>query len=107
MVWPPQSPDLNRIENLWDELERKLRGSSVLPFTLDDPGQKLLKRWTKLNVDTLQKLVESMTRRMESVIKAKGGPTQYILGIATFFWSIQCSANLFNSLCSAVQSSAV
>jgi hypothetical protein len=77
MVWPPQSPDLNPIENLWNELERNLQGSLPLPSTFDDLGQKLLKQWTELHVNTLQKLVALMPKRMESVIKAKGSPTQY------------------------------
>ena len=41
MNWPAQFPDLNPIENLWDELERKLRDTSPLPKTLPDLGDKL------------------------------------------------------------------
>jgi len=26
LKWPPQSPDLNLIEHLWDVVEQKLRG---------------------------------------------------------------------------------
>jgi hypothetical protein len=77
MMWPPQSTDLKPVENLCDGLERKLRDSSPLPSTLDDLGQKLFKRWTDLRIDTMQKLVESMPWRVESVIKAKGVTTQY------------------------------
>ena len=33
LPWPPQSPDINPIEHLWDELERKIRRHRTLPKT--------------------------------------------------------------------------
>ena len=41
MNWLTQSPYLNPIEDLRDELERKFRGKSPLPETLPDLGEKL------------------------------------------------------------------
>ena len=75
--WPAQSPDLNPIENLWDELDRRLRARSSCPTTKSDLTNALLEEWSKIPINTLLNLVESLPRRVEAVIATKGGPTSY------------------------------
>ena len=77
MIWPPQSPDLNPMENLWDILEKVLRSHTTLPSSLDQLGELLMELWAQLTPATLLKLTETMPRRMRAVIRAKGGPTKY------------------------------
>lgn len=72
---PPQSPDINPIEHLWSVLERKIR---QFPITNKERLKSVIStEWEKISADVTKKLVDSMPRRLEAIIKAKGYPTKY------------------------------
>lgn len=77
LQWPAQSPDLNPVEHLWDELERRLRSRPNRPNSPAALGTALQEEWAAIPPDTYQKLVESLPRRIHAVIQAKGGTTRY------------------------------
>ncbi len=69
---PPQSPDLNPIEHLWDVVEREIHIMDVQPTNLQQLHDAIISIWTKISEEFFQHLVESMTRRIKAVLKAKG-----------------------------------
>lgn len=71
MTWPPQSPDCNPIELLWDELDRKVR--QECPTSKTQLWTLLQREWESISNQTLRKLIERMPRITRAVIKAKGG----------------------------------
>ena len=71
MVWPPQSPDLNPIELLWDELDRRFR--EMRPTNQRELWDCLQKAWKSIPSTSLMKLVCRMPRVCAAVIKARGG----------------------------------
>jgi len=75
--WPPQSPDLNPIEHLWDVVEQELRVLDVHPTILHQLQDAIQSIWANISKVCFQHLVESMPRRIMAVLKAKGGQTQY------------------------------
>ncbi len=77
LKWPPQSPDLNPIEHLWDVVEREIRIMDVQPTNLQQLRDAIMSIWTKISEECFQHLVESMQRRITAVLKAKVDPTQY------------------------------
>ncbi len=81
LKWPPQSPDLNPIEHLWDVVEREFRIMDVKLTNLQQLRDAIMSIWTKISEECLQHLVESMPQRIKSVLKAKGGPTLYKQGV--------------------------
>jgi len=44
---------------------------------VSDLTNVLLEEWSKMTINTLKNLVESLPRRVEAVIAAKGEPTSY------------------------------
>jgi len=72
-----RSPDLNPIEHLWDEFERRLRARPSCPTSVPDLTNTLLEEWSKIPINTLLNPVENLPRRVEAVIAAKVGPTPY------------------------------
>lgn len=73
--WPAQSPDLNPIENLWSILDQKVdKGEVTNKIKL---FEALTEAWKNIDHQHIRNLVESMPRRLQAVIQAKGGHTKY------------------------------
>ena len=70
--WPSQSPDLNPIEHLWSELERRIRRRPKNMKNFNELESALQEEWSKITNDVLMKLIESMPRRIEAVIENNG-----------------------------------
>lgn len=73
--FPPYSPDLNPIENLWATLARAVENHSC-----DDDdalGDAVITEWNKLPADIFSNLARSMPERCQEVVKAKGHHTEY------------------------------
>jgi transposase len=77
MDWPAQSPDLNPIEHLWVHLKRQLAAYSTPPSGINELWERTQREWEAIDTAVVQNLIESMPRRVEEVIRAKGGCTNY------------------------------
>lgn len=75
--WPAQSPDLNPIEHLWGELKRRLGRYEEHPKGVGELWERINDQWLKIPLSSCQNLIESMPRRIEAVVAAKGGNTRY------------------------------
>jgi hypothetical protein len=75
--WPAQSPDLNPIEHLWMHLKVKLNEYPTQPKGIWELWERAQLQWLFIDPEVCQKLISSMPRRLQAVIKAKGGPTKY------------------------------
>lgn len=84
MEWPPHSPDLNPIENLWALLKAeiyKLRPDLIHMANNDQTKEILVataqQAWEQLELRHLEHLSETMPHRVEAIIEAQGWYTPY------------------------------
>ena len=73
--WPSQSPDLNPIENLWFKLKRDIHQEKCTKKT--ELAAVMKKCWSMITPEYCEALIESMPRRMDKVVAAKGLWTKY------------------------------
>ncbi|GFW29167.1 transposable element Tc1 transposase [Trichonephila clavipes] len=69
------SPDLNVIHHLWSHLERAVQKHQIT--SKEQLNSVLQEEWLNIAPETTRHLVESMPRRLEAVISAKGYATKY------------------------------
>ena len=75
--WSAQSPDINPIEHLWDELECRLRARPNRQTSVPNLTNAFVPEWKHVPAAMFQHLAESLPRRVEAVKTAKGGQTPY------------------------------
>ena len=75
--WPSQSPDMNIIEHVWDHLEHRVRTRTKLPSNVTELWDALVEEWHNIEDDYIVSLYESMPRRVQALLDAKGGHTKY------------------------------
>ena len=73
LLWPSYIPDLNPVEHLWNELERRLKKRQ--PKNRQELGNLLMEEWNKTEISVLEKLVDSVPSRLYECIRVKGYPT--------------------------------
>ena len=72
MHWPPQTPDLNPTESIWDELDRKIREvCSKVPKSLMEQTTKCME--PNSTRKAIEKLIKPMPKLVERIIKKRGG----------------------------------
>ncbi|GFX17365.1 transposable element Tcb1 transposase [Trichonephila clavipes] len=74
VVWCGSS-DLNVIENLWSHLETAVQKHQIT--SKEQLKSVMQEEWLNIAPETTRHLVESMPRRLEAVISAKGYATKY------------------------------
>lgn len=85
MQWPPQSPDLNPIENLWVQLKDAFYKRFIELFSHPSKslearyryGEVLQEVWYNQGQELIDALINSMPERVQAVIETNGGWTKY------------------------------
>ena len=75
MQWPPYSPDLNPIENLWAVMARRLE--LLQPSSKDEMICGLKSIWDNITSQELLPYVLSMPTRLQQVVYRQWGRSDY------------------------------
>lgn len=72
---PPQSPDLNPIEHIWDLLEKRIGKHTIT--SKESLKNALSTEWMKIPQSDTGVLVKTMRRLLQAVMAAGGGAKKY------------------------------
>ncbi|KAG0854586.1 hypothetical protein G6F16_013712 [Rhizopus arrhizus] len=73
MEWPPQSTDLNPIENMWNTLKKRLfKQHDFPPISMDELWTRTFESWYEITEKECQIYIETMPQRCMDIIENKG-----------------------------------
>ena len=73
---PPESPDMNPIENLWHELKEFIR-REIKPKTKEELIGGISKLWETVTVEKCNRYINHLNKVLPKVIELNGEPTGY------------------------------
>jgi transposase/AraC-like DNA-binding protein len=77
LKWPPQSPDLSPIENIWNVLKMKMKALKPRPRSYAKMRDSMLFIWENLGDDIREHLVSTFKDRLKKCLAAKGDLTKF------------------------------
>ena len=77
LPWPAYSPDMSPIEHVWDMVGRQLTRDPRSTASKDELWVRIQTIWDSLPQADIQHLLDSMPRRIEALIAARGVSTNY------------------------------
>ena len=75
--WPPQSPDLSPIENIWNVMKMRLKARRPRPRTKATMRNAMMEIWDELEDDIRENLILGFRSRCEECLKNKGGLVRF------------------------------
>ena len=75
--WPPQSPDMNPIENLWSIIKKRRQKKYGFVKTKNELIEQVFKIWNEIDTSLLESLTDSIENRLREVIRLEGRSTKY------------------------------
>ena len=77
LPWPPQSPDMNPIENLWSIIKRRRQKKYGFPKTKTELIEQIFDIWDNIKIQEVEDLADSANKRVREVLKLKGKVSKY------------------------------
>ncbi|GBL74331.1 Transposable element Tc3 transposase [Araneus ventricosus] len=77
LEWPPMSPDLNPIENMWNIMAGKVYENGGQFYSVNSLKTAIESVWCNLEPEILQTLIMSMEKRVYNVILKIGKTFNY------------------------------
>jgi hypothetical protein len=65
------------MEHLWSEIKRRLEKLSGRATSLDGLWDRVQRVWNGIEVEVCTKLIDTMPRRMQDLLAARGGHTRW------------------------------
>jgi transposase len=75
--WPPQSPDMNPIENLWAIIKSRRQKKFGVPQSKNALIEQIFEIWGSIEPEIVENLANSANKRVNEVLKLNGKISKY------------------------------